>query len=218
VNDQLRELLPELVDGYERIRRWIDSDGALSAASKALLVASAAAARGAEPLAHSELARGRELGASSEQVAVCAGVLLLTRGEVACGRLLAAAGPLGELPPARAASELGASEYFLAYNRAGELPARLRLLRELAPEVFEGYYRMHHGILSSAPRTDAFAELVLCTVNIAELAGTFAAMHVASARRHGVSDAELVEAALCAIPVAGVAAWAVGSAAIFPDA
>jgi alkylhydroperoxidase/carboxymuconolactone decarboxylase family protein YurZ len=43
-------------------------------------------------------------------------------------------------------------------------------------------------------------------------------MHVASARRHGVSDAELVEAALCAIPVAGVAAWAVGSAAIFPDA
>ena len=34
----------------------------------------------------------------------------------------------------------------------------------------------------------------------------------------GATDAQLIEAVLCAGPVAGVAAWAVGCAAIFPDA
>jgi len=218
VRAELTRLLPELVDGYERIRRYIESDSALAASSKALLVASAAATRGADQLARDELARGRDLGANEAQVAVCAGVLLLTRGEAATERLLAAALPLGELPAARAASDLDAPAYFRAYNHAEELPVRLRLLREVAPEVFEGYFRMHHAVLSSDPQTDPFAELVLCTVNTAELAGAFVAIHAASARRRGVTDAQLVEAVLCAVPVAGVAAWAVGSAAIFPDA
>jgi alkylhydroperoxidase/carboxymuconolactone decarboxylase family protein YurZ len=218
VNEQLRRLLPELVDGYEAIRRRIESDGALPGSSKALLVASAAAARGGDELARRELERGRGLGASEELVALCAGVLLLTRGELAAGRLLAAAGSLDQLPPARVPSELDAASYFLEYNRADELPARLRLLAEFEPEVFEGYFRMHHGVLSSDPATALFSELVLCAVNTAELAGSFAAIHVAAARRRGAADAELVEAVLCAVPVAGVAAWAVGSAAIFPDA
>jgi AhpD family alkylhydroperoxidase len=83
--------------------------------------------------------------------------------------------------------------------------------------VFEGYFRMHHAVLSSDTRTNALAELVLCTVNTAELAGSFVAIHAAAARRRGVTDAQLVEAVLCAVPVAGVAAWALGSAAVFPD-
>jgi 4-carboxymuconolactone decarboxylase len=217
VSDELKALLPELLDGYALIRRQIEADGALPASTKALLVASAAAARCADQLAGDELGRARGLGATEEEVAVCAGVLMLTRGEAAAKRLLAAGAPLGELPPPRPASELDAAAYFAAYNESPELPARLRLLQERAPGVFEGYFRMHHAVLSSDTRTNALAELVLCTVNTAELAGSFVAIHAAAARRRGVTDAQLVEAVLCAVPVAGVAAWALGSAAVFPD-
>lgn len=214
----LGRLLPELVDGYAGIRRYIATDGVLPASSKALIVAAAAATMGADQLAQAELRRGRELGATEVQAAVCAGTLLLSRGEAACKRLLTAAGQIGVLPPQRGASELESSDYFLAYNAADELPARMRLLRDLAPEVFEGYFRMHHAALSSDPQTDAFAELVLCAINAADLEAGFVAIHGASARRRGVTDAELVEAILCAVPVAGVAAWAAGSAGLFPDA
>src|ERR1700730_1163672 len=198
---ELRRLLPELIDGYEGIRGYLATDGALPASSKALIVAAGAATLGAEQVARAELRRGRELGATEVQVAVCAATLLLSRGEAACRRLLAAAGEISALPPQRAASELDSSDYFLAYNAAAELPARMRLLRDLAPAVFEGYFRMHHAVLSSDPQTDAFAELVLCAINAADLETGFVAIHGASARRRGVTDAELVEAILCAVPV-----------------
>ena len=110
-----------------------------------------------------------------------------------------------------------AQAYFRAYN-AGELPGRLRALLEHAPESFDGYFRMHQAVLSSDPQTDALAELALCAINAAELETGFIAIHAASARRRGVSDGQLVEAVLCAVPVGGVAAWAAAAAAIFPDA
>jgi len=215
--DELARLLPELVEGYGAIRALLETDAALPGSTKCLLVATAAAARGAGELAAERLRRGRELGASEAEIAVCAAALLLTRGEAACERLLGAAGGLRELPAARERSAADATSYFLAYNQIDELPARLALLAERAPTAFEGYFRMHHAVLASDPSTDLLAELALCTVNTAELAGAFAAVHAGHARRRGATDAQLIEAVLCAVPVAGVAAWAAGSAAVFPD-
>jgi len=215
--EALDRLVPDALAGYERIRTELRRDGALPASSKALLIASAAAVKGADALAGVELRRGRQLGAPESLVVLCAAALLLSRGEVACARLLAAAGPLGELGEPRAPSAHDAQDYFRAYN-AGELPGRLRALLEHAPGAFDGYFRMHQAVLSSDPQTDALAELALCTINAAELETAFIAIHAASARRRGVSDGQLVEAVLCAVPVAGVAAWAAAAAAIFPDA
>jgi alkylhydroperoxidase/carboxymuconolactone decarboxylase family protein YurZ len=213
----LAQQLPEAAGGYDRIRRRLERDGALPAATLALLIASAAAVRGADELAAAEIARARELGAEEEQIAVCVAALLLSRGEVASARLLDAAGSLGGIDGARPASELSGEEYFLRYNGTDELPSRMRRLMELEPDVFAGYHAMHHAVLSSDPRTDALAELVLCAINAAELQTGFIAIHAASARRRGVSDAQLIEAALCAVPVAGVGAWAAAAAALFPD-
>jgi alkylhydroperoxidase/carboxymuconolactone decarboxylase family protein YurZ len=217
VRDALGAILPGALDGYERIRAYLASDGALPASSKALLIATAAATRGAGELAARELRRARELGAGEPLVALCAATLLLSRGETACECLLAAAGPLKETGPARVPREHDGPAYFRAYA-GGELPARMRVLLDHAPEVFEGYFRMHQDVLHSDPRTDTFAELALCTINAAELESGFIAIHADRARRRGVSDRELVEAVLCAVPVAGVAAWAAGAAALFPDA
>ncbi len=213
---QLAGLLPEALHGYGRACRELQADGAIPASSKALLIAAAAAARGQEELAATELRRARALGVAEELIALCAGALLLSRGEMACRRLLAAAGSLGDVPEPRADGDDDGPGYFRAYAGT-ELPARMRSLLERAPGVFEGYHRMHHAVLSSDPRTDRFAELVLCAINAAELQSGFVAIHAASARRRGVSDDELVEAVLCAVPVAGVAAWAAGAAALFPD-
>jgi alkylhydroperoxidase/carboxymuconolactone decarboxylase family protein YurZ len=209
-------LSPESVAGYERIRRVIDSDGALSVAWKALLVAAAASARGYVELARSELDRGRAAGLTDDDLAVGAKSLLLSRGETALARFLEASGPLELATAPAAAGPLDASAYFLGYNDADQLPPRMALLAERAPEVFEGYGQMHRAALSSDPEYDVLAELIMCAINAAELQTGFITIHAASARRRGVSDDQLVECVICAIPVAGVASWAAGSAGLFP--
>jgi 4-carboxymuconolactone decarboxylase len=211
-------LTPEAADGYRQIRAVLESDGALSAPVKALLIAVAASARGGVDLARAELERGRSIGLSSELIELGGAAILLSRGELVCARYLEAAGEAGE-PPAktRLRCDDDGVGYFLAYNRADTIPSRMARLHENAPEVFDGYFRMHHGSLSSGPETDAIAELMMCSVNAAELQPGFVAIHAEGARRRGVSEAQLIEAVLCAIPASGVGAWASAAAALFPD-
>src|ERR1700760_2318326 len=148
---RLADSVPESVAGYQMVRSVIDSDGALSAAEKALLVAASAAVRGYEVVCARELARGRKLGLTDEQVVTAAAALLLSRGEGASGLLLEAAGELSVLAPPAPACEVGADEYLLGYNQVDELPARFAVLAEHVPPVFEGYFRMHHAALRSRP-------------------------------------------------------------------
>lgn len=213
--EQVGRLSPEAAEGYARVRAVIESDGALSAPVKALLVAVGASARGNIDLARAEIARGRESGLEEELVALALAAVTLSRGENAGANLLAAAGKIGELPAARPRSDTDSVSYFTKYNALEELPPRMALLHQHAPEVFEGYFGMHHASLSSDPRTDWLAELMMCSLNAAELEAGFIAIHAACARRRGVSDAQLVEAVVCAIPVSGVGAWAAAAAALF---
>jgi alkylhydroperoxidase/carboxymuconolactone decarboxylase family protein YurZ len=83
------------------------------------------------------------------------------------------------------------------------------------PEVFAGYQRMHHGALAADPRATKLAELALVALNAGELQTRFVAIHAATARRADATDAELLEAVICAIPVRGVAAWAAGAEGLF---
>lgn len=212
---QLRRLTPEAADGYERIRAAIEADGALSASLKALLIAVGACARADVELARREIARGREIGLQEELIALGVTAVTLSRGENAGTKLLAAAGEIGDAGVARARSELDGVSYFKQYNGLPELPSRMALLAEHAPGVFDGYFAMHHASLSSDPRTDAIAELMMCSLNAADLQPSFVAIHAESARRRGVSDAELVECVICAIPVSGVGAWAAAAGALF---
>ncbi len=213
--EQVSRLAPEAAQGYARIRGAIEADGALPASLKALLVAVGAAARGNVELAASELERGRRIGLEEELIALALAAVMLSRGENAGAHLLRAAGEIGDVGTQRAAAQTDGVSYFTQYNAMPELPPRMAQLHEHAPEVFEGYFGMHHACLSSDPRTDAIAELIMCALNAAELEAGFVAIHAACARRRGVSQAELVEAVICAIPVSGVGAWAAAAAAIF---
>jgi len=217
VIERIGALAPESAAGYARIRAVIDSDGAISAAHKALMVAVGAAVKHDVDLARRELARGREAGLTDAEIAAGATALLISRGESACGRLLQAAGPLGVDDLPRPSAEVSGVDYFLAYTGSDALPPRLALLADRAPEVFEGYFRMHHAALTADPESAKLAELVLCSLNAAELEGPFVGIHAVTARRAGATDEELIEAIVCAIPVAGVACWAAASGALFPD-
>src|SRR3954464_15954935 len=82
--EQIAGTAPEITAGYAEIRGVIESDGAIPAATKALLAAAAAAARGYDALARSELARGRALGNPERDIADAGVSLPLPRGEVIC--------------------------------------------------------------------------------------------------------------------------------------
>jgi alkylhydroperoxidase/carboxymuconolactone decarboxylase family protein YurZ len=214
--DVLADAVPEVIAGYRAIRSVIDSDGALSVAEKALLVAADDAVCSDGELAASEIARGRAAGLTDDQIVTAASALLLSRGQRACERLLAAAGELAPERPAAAPSDADATDYFLDYNVLNALPPRLAVLADRSAAGYEGYFRMHHGVLRARPEFSKLAELVLCSLNAADLRGDFVAIHAGAARRVGVTDEELLEAFVCAMAVGGVGAWAVAAGALLP--
>ncbi|MFZ0975826.1 MAG: hypothetical protein WAN22_26620 [Solirubrobacteraceae bacterium] len=214
----ISRIAPEVAAGYEQIRGVIAEDGALSAARKALLVAVCATARGYDEMASQELDRGRSLGLGDREIGIAAVALLLARGEQLTGRFVGIAGGLSAPDAPRPASELDAEAYFLSYLGVPSLPRRMAIMADRVPAVFAGYHRMHHGALAADPGATKLAELVLVSLNAAELQRGFVEIHAATARMASASDDELVEAIVCAIRVVGVAAWAAGAEGLFPDA
>jgi 4-carboxymuconolactone decarboxylase len=93
----------------------------------------------------------------------------------------------------------------------------MAIMQREVPEVFAGYHRMHHGVLAADPTVAKLAETILVAVNAAQFQPRLISIHAVTARRAGATDAELVEAVVCAIPVSGAAAWASGADALFPD-
>lgn len=213
--DAVAGVAPEVAAGYRQIRTAIATDGALSAAVKAMLVAVAAAARGFDDLARAELERGRGLGLTEDQIGTGAAALLLSRGEVVCGRFVDAAGGLATRADPRPGWDGEPEAYFLGYLGVDVLPERMRIMADRLPEVFSGYQRMHHGALAADPAATWLAELSLVALNAGELQTRFVAIHAVTARRAGATDAELLEAVVCAIPVVGVGAWAAGAEGLF---
>ncbi len=215
VLEQAALLGPAATGGYAQIRALIDSDGALSAAHKALMVAVNAARYRDPELVAAELRRARELGLTERERAAAVLTLLLSRGESAASLFVSAGDPLVADGPPLPASGVDPADYLLEYNRTDTLPARMSLLRDNAPQAFVGYVAMHHAALRADPELALLCELILCSLNAADLRGDFVAIHAAGARRVDATDAQLVEAVLCAVPVSGVGAWAVAAAGLF---
>jgi alkylhydroperoxidase/carboxymuconolactone decarboxylase family protein YurZ len=53
-------------------------------------------------------------------------------------------------------------------------------------------------------------------VNAAEFATRFVGIHATGARNVGATEAEIVEAVVCAIPISGVASWLPGADGVRP--
>nr|WP_314445695.1 carboxymuconolactone decarboxylase family protein [uncultured Sphingomonas sp.] len=201
---------PYTLAGYAEFRAVIDQDGAVSAPLKALFAAVAATDRRYPDLARRELERGVSLGL--DVTAATAGIIVLAslRGEGAAmefAKLVAAAFPGAPPPAAQPLPQAVAGEAianFTAYF--GTIPVPLEQLLRLSPRAADGYYLMRRGSIDANPLSPKHGELLLLTV-LAASYSPMAKRHVDGARRAGATDQEIAEAAICAIPAAGIAAW-----------
>ena len=207
----------KFAEGLARVREVTDTDGACKAWAKALYMAAAAAVKGHRDMLAAQLERSRDLGLELDVARGAALTVLISRGEAvyatfsaavdeAFGETLdAGGGPEGEFSLDRQAC----LDYFEDYF--GFVPDYVKLMADEAPRALEGYVLMREWSLAENVLPADHAELLLCTINAAEFSARFVNVHANGARRAGCSEAEITEAVVCAVPVAGVAAWLPGA-------
>ena len=208
---------PKFAEGLARVREVTDTDGACEAWAKALYMASAAAVKGHEEMLRAQLRRSRDLGLKLSDARGAALTVLISRGEAVYAAFNAAVdetfgetlGAGGTEAPEYPIDRQGCLDYFEDYF--GFVPDYVRLMADEAPRALEGYVLMREWSLAENLLDATHAELLLLTINAAEFSSRFVNVHANGARRAGCSEAQIVEAVVCAIPVAGVASWLPGA-------
>lgn len=207
---QLERHSAKFVEGLARVGDVLDADGALPRATKLLFAAAVCAVKRDAELVGHYVGAAAAAGLAREHADGAAVGLLISRGVVP-HRLLAEAvertcGPAGGEPGAAGDADVpGAYAYFERYF--GFVPDYVELLGERAGRGLEGYFLMREAALGETPLPARDMELLLCAVNAGEYQARFVAIHARGARRAGASEEQLVEAALTAMPFAGVASW-----------
>ncbi len=206
----LRHYAPYTVSGYRLFRQIIETDGAISADIKTLLVAVAAVARGKDELALAELERGARLGITIGQAVAGLIVLSSLRGEAAAmtfEALLAKvygpaadAAPVEQIPVAPGEAQHNFETYF------GQVPVPLQVMLDRLPLGADAYYLMRRGSIDANPLSPKHGEFLLLSILAADYS-PMTATHVRGARNAGATDEEIAEAIVCGIPAGGIAAW-----------
>ena len=213
---------PMFGTGVAHLDRVLRRDGELSARDKALILVATTAVRDVDGLTD-EVRRALTLGITFSSLRASALALYLSRGARPCRLVLDTLDivePAGR--PAAPGSEgrefgvpIPTEEILAEFSRVfGTLPERVTLLAEYSTDGLEAYHRMRTAVLGGGPLEPRLGELMLMAVNAAEHRGDFAAVHAGGARRAGASEAQLVEAGLCAVTAGGVAAWLSAAEAI----
>lgn len=220
---QLRAISPKFAEGLARIREVTDTDGACPAWAKALYMSAAACVKGHHAMMRRELGRAVAGGLSEDHARGASIALLISRGEAiydtfaravdaAYGHDLDAG---SEVPDELAGTTVeDARAYFVRYF--GAVPDYIETMAARAPRALEGYFLMREASLEENPLPWKHVELLLMTVNAAELNEWFVRIHTLGARNAGATEDEVVEAIVCAIPVSGVASWLPGAKGITP--
>ncbi|MEQ8717986.1 MAG: hypothetical protein RIE08_10290 [Acidimicrobiales bacterium] len=214
---EIAAVSPKFAEGYARIREVCDTDGACEARFKALYMACASAVKGHADMTRHELSRSRDLGLVVSDARGAALTVLISRGEGVYSTLAAAIDevfdetigePVGEVPDF-AVDEQAARDYFASVFET--VPGYVELMADEASRALEGYVLMRQWSLAENTLAAEHSELLLCTINAAEFSSRFINVHANGARRAGCSEAQIVEAVLCAVPVAGLATWLTGA-------
>lgn len=220
---EVRALSAKFAEGYTRIREVTDLEGALPAWLKALCMAGAAANKGQRVVVERELGRAASLGLASEHAHGAAMALLISRGE-AVYQMFAeavtatfgrASGSARADEPSFDVSVASARDYF--QRALGSVPPYVEALASASPRTLEGYFLMREAALSENPLPTKLVELFYIPVNAVDLQPRLVGLHAASARQAGATEAEIVEAAVCAIPIAGLPCWVIAAEAIVPE-
>jgi alkylhydroperoxidase/carboxymuconolactone decarboxylase family protein YurZ len=213
---RLESSTPKFVEGLARVSDVITRDGALPAGLKAMFAAAICAVKRDAELVDHFLALVAKAGIPREHVEGASVGLLISRGVTPHGLFVSAIDkaygspePLapsdGDATAEHDADVGGAYAYFRKYF--GFVPDYVELLGDRAAKGLEGYFLMRESSLGETPLPARDMELMLCAVNAGEYQARFVAIHARGARRAGATEEQLVEAALTAMPFAGVASW-----------
>jgi alkylhydroperoxidase/carboxymuconolactone decarboxylase family protein YurZ len=214
---EVAAISPKFAEGFARIRDVTDRDGACPAWAKALYMAAAAAVKKQPEVLAREIARAKQLGLGLRDAEGAALAVMISRGESAFATFLGAVRATYGVAARKASSERSefpvTRESALAYFQSyfGFVPGYVALMADEAPRALQGYVLMREWSLAENVLAAKHVELLLCCVNAAEFSSRFVNVHANGARRAGASEAEIVEAVLCAIPIAGVASWLPGA-------
>lgn len=210
----LEAMSPKFLEGLARVSDVVTADGALPSALKTVFAAAICAVKRDAPLVDHFVAAAAKQGVPRAHVEGASVGLLISRGvtphELFVAAMERAYGPAGERaavdPEERHDADVqGAYDYFTTYF--GFVPDYVELLGERSGRALEGYFLMREASLGETPFPSRDMELLLCAVNAAEYQTRFVAIHARGARRAGADEEQLVEAALTALPFAGVASW-----------
>ncbi len=211
---RLEATAPKFVEGLARVADVITHDATLPAGLKYLFAAAICAVKRDAALVDRYLAAAAGAGIPRAHAEGASVGILISRGVIPHGLFVAATdhayGPVadGGAHEAEAGFDAdvpGAYAYFRQYF--GFVPDYVELLGDRVGPGLEGYFLMRESSLGETPLPPRDMELLLCAVNAAEYQPRFVAIHARGARRAGATEEQLVEAALVAMPFAGVASW-----------
>jgi alkylhydroperoxidase/carboxymuconolactone decarboxylase family protein YurZ len=215
--DELYGVAPKFAEGLARVGDVVHTNGALPAWTKALFVAAIGAVKLNPPITERYLGRALDGGLTPAQARGAAITILISRGLPAYGVFTEAL--RDKIPPAPARDPLfdeAKIDEMLDYLRSvfGQVPPTAQLLADESIRAFEGYVLMRQASLNENELESLWGELMLVAINSAEYEPEFVAVHARGARVAGATEAQLVEAAVCAILIAGMAAWLPGGQGI----
>ena len=193
----------------------VDTDGELPRWFKHLLVACVAALKRRDEETHRWMRSAVAAGASPQAVMAVAIDVTLSRGVHVAADLIDALAATGSaLPVEPAAGQLAIDtapdeDAVRAYFTGifGSVPDRVALLMDHCFPAMAAYHLMRQAGLEDSVLPAHHLELVLVVLNAAEYQPVFVEVHARGARQKGSTESQLVEACVCAIPIAGVAAW-----------
>jgi alkylhydroperoxidase/carboxymuconolactone decarboxylase family protein YurZ len=197
----LEQVRPKFTEGLHRVVDLIDRDTALPRQVKLLFCAAIAAVKRDQSLVEHFVSACAAAALPRDHAEGASVGLLISRG-VTPHRLFVSAvdrtygaetggGPLMSADGYDADVQ-GAYRYFEQYF--GFVPDYVELLGQHAGQALEGYFLMREAALGETPLA-------------AEYESRFVGIHARGARRAGATEKQLVEAALTALPFAGVASW-----------
>ena len=216
----LTNCAPVAADGMGRFTEIALADGALPGSIKLLFLAGIAATKLDSELTNEFLASALRRGLEPQTAAGAAATLLVSRGIPPCKMLLDALheslnaqAPLDQVEPDPA---LSSPDEALNYAEMtyGLVPPHIELMASELPEALEAFHLLRLGGLRRSSLNPMLTELLLVAVNSALIEPEYVERHSREARMQGASEKELAEAALTAIPLAGLAAWRRGAEGI----
>jgi alkylhydroperoxidase/carboxymuconolactone decarboxylase family protein YurZ len=206
----LPSLPPSTREAYSNLRSIIDTDGALPAWLKRTYAAAVAAHKRLPELAAAEAKGAVAAGLTRENLGGAVAALVSVKG-IGTGRAFTDAFVAAGLNPMPHQNESKRPPDIGAYLRAyfgDPLPPHLAALEQLDQRALAVYFLFRRGALDDNALAGKAAEILLCAVSVADYQGKDATVHARGARRAGATEAELIEGMLCAVPAAGLSAWA----------